>query len=238
MSLYEHLAELRKRLVICSAAIVVGAIAGWFLYSPVLNFMHGPYLNYCHHHPSKTLSCNLLARTPTEAFLTRLQLAFYIAVALAAPVWLWELWRFITPGLRKQEKQYVVPFVVSAMGLFAMGVAVAILVWPKALNWLIGVGGADVSSAFSIGSYVNLYLLVCLAFGGVFLYPIVVVFLMISGVVPTRKWRKWRRPAIVVLCAAAAIITPSNDPITFTAMAVPLIFFYEASILVGRLLKK
>jgi sec-independent protein translocase protein TatC len=238
MTLYEHIAELRKRLTICVAAIVVTAIAGWFLYIPLLRFMTTAYVSFCHHHPGRTVSCSLLARTPTESFLTRLQLSFYIGVALAAPVWLWEMWRFITPGLRKSEKRYAVPFVSSAVGLFAMGVAVAVLVWPKALDWLISVGGTNVSTAYSVSSYVNLYTLVCLVFGGVFLYPIIVMFLIISGVVPTAKWRKWRRPAIVVLCGVAAIVTPSNDPFTFAGMAVPMIIFYELCIIVGRLMKK
>jgi sec-independent protein translocase protein TatC len=238
MTLYEHIAELRKRLTICVAAIVLTAIAGWFLYIPVLRFMTTAYVSFCHHHPGRTVSCSLLARTPTESFLTRLQLSFYIGLALAAPVWLWEIWRFITPGLRKSEKRYAVPFVSSAVVLFAMGVGVAILVWPKALDWLISVGGTNVSTAYSVSAYVNLYTLVCLVFGGVFLYPIIVMFLIISGVVPTAKWRKWRRPAIVVLCGVAAIVTPSNDPFTFAGMAVPMIIFYELCIIVGRLMKK
>jgi sec-independent protein translocase protein TatC len=238
MTLYEHIAELRTRLFICVVAIVVTAIAGWFLYNPVLKFMTESYHSFCHHHPGRTVSCNLLARTPTEGFLTRLQLAFYIGIVLAAPVWIWELWRFITPGLKKNEKRYALPYLFAAVSLFSMGVALAVLVWPKALNWLISVGGTNVSTAYSISSYVNLYTLVCLVFGAVFLYPIIVVSLMITGVVPTAKWRKWRRPAIVVLCAVAAIVTPSNDPFTFAGMAVPMIVFYELSIILGRLLKK
>jgi sec-independent protein translocase protein TatC len=238
MTLYEHIDELRKRLLICVAAIVVTAVAGWFLYSPVVRFMSTAYVHFCHKHPGRTVSCNLLARTPTEGFLTRLQLTFYFAIALAAPVWLWEVWRFITPGLKKSEKRYAVPFLASALTLFAMGVSVAVLVWPKALDWLISVGGSNVSTAYSISSYVNLYTLICLVFGTVFLYPIIVVFLMISGVVPSRKWRKWRRPAIVIICAVSAIVTPSNDPFTFAGLAVPMLIFYEISIIIGRVLKK
>jgi sec-independent protein translocase protein TatC len=238
MTLAEHLAELRRRLLICIAAVVVTAIAGWFVYKPVLDFMEHSYVTFCHKHPGKLLSCSLLARTPTEGFLTRLKLAGYLGIAMAAPVWLWELWRFITPGLKKNEKRYAVPFLLSALTLFAMGVSVAILVWPKALNWLIGVAGPGVQPAYSISSYVSLYTLICLVFGAVFLYPIIVVFLMISGVVPTTTWRRWRRVAIVVLCSVAAIVTPSNDPFTFLGMAVPMILLYEVSIVVGRLLGK
>ena len=162
----------------------------------------------------------------------------YIGLALSAPVWLFQTWRFITPGLKRNEKRYAVPFVLSAMSLFTMGVGMAIFVWPRALSWLIGAGGPGVAPLFSPSGYVNLYVLVCLVFGVVFLYPTIVVFLMVAGVVSSTKWRKWRRPAIVVLCGVAAVVTPSNDPFTFLGMALPMLLFYEISILVGRLLNK
>lgn len=238
MTLLEHLAELRRRVLISALTVVVATIAGWFLYLPVFHFMWHTYQSECLHHPKQFVSCSLVARSPTEAFTTRLKLATYIGVGIATPVWLWELWRFITPGLKKNEKRYAIPFVLSAIGLFAMGAGMAILIWPKALHWLTSVGGSGIAQANSPGPYVSLYLLVCLVFGLVFLYPIIVVFLMISGVVPTAKWRKWRRVAIVVLCSVAAIVTPSNDPFTFLGMAVPMIIFYEASILLGRILRK
>jgi sec-independent protein translocase protein TatC len=237
MTLLEHLAELRKRVLICAIAVVVTSIAGYFLYNPVLHFMTAPYRSFYKHHKDMITS-QLVISSPTEGFTTRLKVSMYIGTALAAPVWLWELWRFITPGLKKNEKQYAIPFVASACVLFAMGVTTAILVWPKALDWLISASGSSVAPLFSPSGYVHIYVLICLVFGAVFLYPIIVVFLMISGVVPSAKWRKWRRPAIVVLCGIAAVVTPSNDPFSFTALAVPMVLLYEASIVVGRLLHK
>jgi sec-independent protein translocase protein TatC len=237
MTLFEHLAELRRRVLICALAIVVTSIAGWWLYNPVLHFMTEPYRSFVAHH-RHMITGELVTSSPTEGFTTRLKVSMYIGIALAAPVWLWEVWRFITPGLKKNEKQYAVPFLLSSLTLFTMGVITAILVWPKALDWLIGASGEGVAPLFSPAGYVNLYVLICLVFGVVFLYPIVVVFLMIARIVPSAKWRKWRRPAIVALCAVAAVVTPSNDPITFLGMAVPMLVFYELSILVGRLLKR
>jgi len=237
MTLFEHLAELRKRVLICATAIVVTSIAGYFLYNPVLHFMTGPYRSFYHHHKGLVTS-DLVISSPVEGFTTRIKVSLYIGLALAAPIWLWEMWRFVTPGLRRNEKQYAVPFVLSALFLFSLGVVTAILVWPKALDWLISASGSGVTPLFTPSGYVTLYLLVCLVFGVVFLYPIVVVFLMLARVVPSAKWRKWRRPAIVVLCAVAAIVTPSNDPFTFLGMAIPLVIFYEISILLGRLLKR
>jgi len=106
------------------------------------------------------------------------------------------------------------------------------------LTWLIDVSGTGVVPLFSPTRYFTLYVTMCLIFGLVFMYPLVVVFLEIAGVVPSTTWRRWRRPAIVIICLVAAVITPSSDPFSFIAMAVPMLVFYEASILIGRLMKK
>ncbi len=239
MTLFEHLAEMRNRLVICVAAIVVGAIVTWFLYDDIVRFMVRPYQDFLAHHQSKDVSKgNLITTGPLEGFTTRLKVSVYGGITLAVPVIFWELWRFITPGLYKNEKRYIIPFVASGVVLFAGGVTTAILVFPKALTWLIDVSGPGIVPLFSPSRYITLYVAMCVVFGVVFMYPLVVVFLQLAGVVPSATWRRWRRPAIVVICLVAAVITPSSDPFSFMAMAVPMVIFYEASILLGRLLKK
>jgi sec-independent protein translocase protein TatC len=239
MTLFEHLAELRTRLVISIGAVIVTTVVAWFFYGDVVHFMTHPYREYLAHHPSKDVSKgNLVITGPLEGFTTRLKISVYIGIGLAAPVLFWELWRFITPGLHKNEKRYVVPFVLGAVLLFTLGVTTAILVFPKALDWLINVSGPGVATLFSPGRYFSLYVAMCLVFGAVFMYPLVVVFLELAGVVPSARWRKWRRPAIVVMCLVAAVITPSSDPFSFLAMAVPMLLFYEVSIVIGRALHK
>jgi sec-independent protein translocase protein TatC len=91
---------------------------------------------------------------------------------------------------------------------------------------------------FSPSRYFTLYTAMCVIFGAVFMYPLVVIFLELTGVVPSARWRKWRRPAIVLICLVAAVITPTSDPFSFTAMAIPMLIFYEVSILIGRVLHK
>jgi sec-independent protein translocase protein TatC len=239
MTLLEHLAELRNRLLISVIAIFVFAVAMWFLYDHVIHFMEEPYRNFVRHHKDKSVSGgNLVTTGPLEGVSTRIKICGYGGLTLAAPVWLWEVWRFITPGLHKNEKRYIVPFVTSAVVLFAMGVTVAILIFPKALQWLIDVGGTGVVPLFSPSKYFTLYALMCVIFGAVFTYPLFLVFLEIAGVVPSATWRRWRRPAIVVICLVAAVITPSSDPFSFLAMAIPMLVFYEASIILGRILHK
>jgi sec-independent protein translocase protein TatC len=239
MTLMEHLTELRRRLIICVIAITIGTIIAFFLYDQVIHFISGPYRSFTSKHPSKNITNgNLVVTGPLEGFSTRLKVSGYLGLFFASPIVLWELWRFITPGLHKREKRYAIPFIASALLLFSIGVTVSVLVFPKALDFLISVGGKDVAPLFGPQKYVSLYILACAIFGLVFLFPIVLVFLMISGAVPSTKWRKWRRPAIVIMAVVAAVATPSNDPYSFTAMAVPMVVFYELSILVGRLLKK
>lgn len=239
MTLFEHLAELRRRVIISVLAVVAGTIIGWFVYNHLLHFMLEPYSSFARHHQHKSISNGQLVTSgPLEGFTTRLKVSCYTGIALASPVILWEIWRFITPGLHKNEKRYAVPFVLSAVALFCLGIATAVLVFPKALDWLISVSGSGVVPLFTPSKYFTLYVGMCLVFGVVFLYPILLMFLMLTGVVPSARWRKWRRAAIVVIAAVAAIATPSNDPFSYLALGIPMYIFYEASILLGRILKK
>ncbi len=239
MTLFEHLAELRNRLIVAFIAVAVMTIISWFFYGSAIHFMREPYCNFIHHHQHKSLSgCNLVTNGPLEGFTTRLKISAYAGLALSTPVLFWELWRFITPGLKDSEKRYAVPFVSSAVVLFAAGVTTSVLVFPKALTWLIDVSGPGVVPLFSPSKYFTLYVTLAVVFGAVFMYPIVLVALELTGVVPSAKWRRWRRPAIVIICGVAALITPSSDPFSFLAMAVPMLLFYEISIMVGRVMHK
>jgi sec-independent protein translocase protein TatC len=239
MSLMEHLTELRRRLVISLVAVVIGTLAAFFLYNWVLGFITHPYHQYALHHPNRDLTKgNLVTLGPLEGFSTRLKVSGYLGIFLSSPIVLWEIWRFITPGLHRNEKRYAIPFIVGSIVLFSMGVTVSVLVFPKALDFLISVSGNNVTPLFSPQRYVNLYVAMAAIFGLVFCFPVVLVMLEISGAVPSKKWRKWRRPAIVVMTVVAAVATPSNDPYSFVAMAVPMVIFYELSIIIGRIMKK
>lgn len=239
MTLVEHLSELRKRIIICILAVVIGTLIGFFLYNAVISFIAHPYHVFALKHPGKALgNGNLVVTSPLEGFATRLKVSSYLGIFFASPVLFWELWRFITPGLHKHERRYAVAFVASAVLLFSMGVGVSILVWPRALDWLISIGGANISTLFSPSKYISLYVAAAAIFGVVFLFPVVLVALEVVGLVPSKKLRKIRRPAIVGIAFLACVATPSNDPYSFMAMAVPLYVFYELAIIVGRILKK
>jgi sec-independent protein translocase protein TatC len=239
MTLVEHLSELRLRVVVSVVAVVAGGVVVWFLYDPIIRFMLHPYHQYLAAHPAKDISHgSLVTSGPLEGLTTRLKVCAYGGILLAAPVILWHLWRFVTPGLYRNEKRYILPFVAAAVVLFAGGVATALLVFPKALTWLINVSGPGVVPLFSPSRYFSLYMAMCLIFGAVFMSPLLLVFLQLVGVVPSTRWRKWRRPAIVMICIMAAVITPSSDPFSFLAMAVPMLILYEVAIVVGRVMGK
>jgi sec-independent protein translocase protein TatC len=232
MTLVEHLTELRRRLIISAIALAVGAGIAFLLYNPILSFLSGPYHSISHGHNK------LIVTDPLEAFATRLKIAAWAGLFFASPVVLWQLWRFITPGLHPKEKRYAIPFIAASVLLFLMGAAVALITLKPALQFLKSVGGTDLDPFYRAGPYLSLVMLMIVAFGVAFEFPILLVFLELAGVVPSQRLRKWRRPALVIIVAVAAVITPSQDPYSLFAMAVPMYIFYEAAILIGRILKK
>ena len=172
-------------------------------------------------------------------FTTKLKVVAFLGLVLALPIVLFQLWRFITPGLTQRERKYAIPFVVTSMFLFAMGGFFAFLTLPKGLAFLLGFAGTThIELVLSTGKYLGFVMLLILAFGAAFEFPLILVSLTIVGVVSSRQLRDWRRYALVVIAIVAAVITPSQDWFTMTALMVPLIIFYELSILVARLLKK
>ena len=237
MTLVEHLTELRRRIVICAIAIAVGAIVGFLLYNRILHLLSHPYAEVTKKRCPPN-GCNLVATDPLAPFIVRLKVSTYSGLVIALPVVLWQLWRFITPGLNPKEKRYAIPFILSSIVLFVVGGAVAWLTFPKALDFLIKIGGGDISTFFTADKYLTFISLMIVAFGVSFEFPVVLVFLMLARVLKTSTLRKYRRHAVVGITAFAAVITPSQDPYSLFFMAAPMYLFYEGSILIGRMLKR
>lgn len=233
MTVVEHLTELRRRLIISLVAIAIGGIICFVFAPQIISFLVEFYKNSTADTPNK-----LIFTGPLDAFATRLKVATYGGIVLALPVWLWELWRFITPGLHPTEKRYAVPFLFASLFLFACGAVVAFLTLQPALNFLLKIGGSDLRPLLTADKYISLVSLMIVAFGISFEFPVVLVFLLIARVLTTAQLRHWRRYAAVFIVTFAAVITPSQDPYSLFAMAVPMYLFYEASILVGRFLKR
>jgi len=226
MTIWEHLAEFRTRLIRSVVAILVGMVIGFFLYHYLLEFLKQPYSEL-------TGRQDFLALDPLEPFATRLKISAYVGIVIAMPVLLWQIWRFVTPGLYPHEKRYAVPFVVSAMVLFIFGAAIAYWTLNPALQFLQQMGAGQVESFYTVDNYVTLIAYMMLAFGLGFEFPVLLVALQIAGVLTPRKLMGWWRQALVVIAVVAAVITPSGDPISMMALAVPMYVFYGMSIVIG-----
>jgi sec-independent protein translocase protein TatC len=239
MTLLEHIAELRHRIVVCALTVFVGAIVVYFLYDHVLNFFLHPYCQILKSNPrSSPGRCTLTVSNPLDQLTERLKVSFFGGCAIALPVLLWQLWRFITPGLHPNEKRYAVPFTLVSVVLFVLGGFVALQTFPLALRFFHAVGGKDVSTLYAPDPYLKLVMLMIVAYGVAFEFPVVLVGLQLSGILTSQRLRKNRRGAIVGVTLFAAIFTPSSDPISMFAMAIPMYVFYEGSIITGRILKK
>lgn len=242
MTLVEHLEELRYRLVVCFIAIAVGAAVGWFLYPPVVDLLREPYCETVRNLPPANRPpgpgrCSFYYQGAIDPVLVKLKIVAFLGIALALPVILFQLWEFIVPGLTRHERRLVVPFIASSMVLFALGVSVAYLTLPRALHFLFGFAGAGFAPLLTGDKFLGFVVLVGIAFGLSFELPILLIFLGLAGVLSSRRLRSWRRYSVLGIAVFAAVITPSQDPWTMLALMIPMVLFYEAAIIVLRLMK-
>jgi sec-independent protein translocase protein TatC len=233
MTLGEHLGELRRRVVVTVISFALAAIAAFVLYPHILSFLKAPYC-----HVVGPRHCVLYITAPLDGLALRIKLASYGGLFLSSPVILWETWRFVTPGLSRNEKRYAVPFVSASLVLFAGGIVIAYVVFPHALQWLGSIGGPSLKQIYNPNQYLGLMVALMLVFGLTFEFPVVLVSLELVGVLQPAKLSSWRRWAIVLIVLFAAIITPTGDPFSMLALAVPMYVFYEVSILLGKLLHR
>jgi len=225
MSLVDHLAELRRRIAIALVAVTAGTVAGFVLAPRILDVLKAPYG-----------SDPLILLAPGEGFFIYLKIALVTGVILGMPVILWQLWRFISPGLTREERRMARPWVPLALVFFVLGVTIAYLVLPYAVAFLgsFGQEGA-LRNAWTADGYFGFVAMMFLAFGLVMEYPIVLVLLSKVGIVTSDRLRSSRRIVIVVIAVAAAMITPGGDIISPLALGVTMYLLYELSIFLVRI---
>ena len=241
MTLLDHLEELRSRLIVVLIALAFGAVPAWFIYDPLIELLTGPYCDFLTDNPAFNPfpgECKLYFSAVTDAFTIKLRVVLYLGLVLALPVILYELWMFIVPGLTSRERRYAVPFIGSSLVLFAAGAVFAYLSLPRGLEFLLGFAGEDVAPLLFFDRYFTFVIFVILAFGVSFLLPVLLVFLEMVGVLSPETLGSWRRWAILAIVVFAAAITPTGDPMTLTALALPMYLFYEAAIIIGRILRR
>jgi sec-independent protein translocase protein TatC len=218
--------------LVCAAAFLIASVVAFIAYNPILAFLKHPYCQAAPHH------CAFYITGPLDGLSLRVKIAAYGGLFAASPVLLWELWRFITPGLNPKEKKYAIPFIVASITLFAVGCLVAYETFPHALKFLDSVGGPSLNQILDPTKYLSLIVLLMTVFGLTFEFPVLLVSLQVAGVLTPKQLSSWRRWAIVLIVVVAGVVTPSSDPFSMMALAIPLYIFYEASIVIGKILNR
>ncbi|MGH9668996.1 MAG: twin-arginine translocase subunit TatC [Terriglobales bacterium] len=227
MSFLEHLEELRRRLIYSLLSVAVGFGVAWSFADRIFNVMQRPLLEALRNHK---LDEKLVYLNPTEPFNLYLKVGMVAGLFLASPLVLYQVWLFISPGLYRREKRYILPFLVSTVGLFLAGGYFGYrLVYPAALDFLIGYGG-QFRPMITIGEYTDLFLTVILGLGLVFEMPVLIFFLALMGVVEAGfLWRNLRY-AVLVIFFLAAVLTPTTDIVNMCVFAAPMVGLYVLSI--------
>ncbi len=233
MSVLDHLRELRRRLILVVVFISIGAVLGWILYEPVLSFLKHPYCSVpaSHRYSANGQSCDLIYTGVLDGFTTRLKVAFITGTVFTAPLWLYQIWAFITPGLRKNERKYTLWFIASSSALFVAGMALAYIVLAKGLNVLLTSAGNGTQALLTVNAYLGFVTMMLLVFGAAFELPLLVVMANLAGVLPARLLVRSQRLGIFLIFLFAAVATPSTDPFTMIAMALPMVILFEFAIL-------
>ena len=236
MPVMDHLRELRRRVIVIVLIVAAGAVLGWYLYNPTIHFLEHPYchINYKHRFPGNDKEhCALIYTNVLDGFTTRLKVSVISGAVFTGPLWLYQIWAFITPGLRAKERKYTIIFILASTVLFAAGVSLAYVVLSKGLSVLVSAAGSGTQALLTVNSYLSFVTLMLVIFGAAFELPLLVVMANFAGVLPSRILRKTQRIAIFLIFLFAAVATPSTDPFTMCAMAVPMVILYEGAVFVA-----
>lgn len=246
MSLMEHLFELRKRLGLAVLGILLGGIVGFIWYTvgiprwgipPLGELLIRPYCDVSSppRIPNGPTGCSLVAITPFSIVGVRFKAAFMVGLILSSPMWLYQLWSFVTPALYDRERKFAKAFAGTASLLFVLGAAIAYAVIPEGLKVLLGFGGNSTVAQLTPDSYYSFLVSLLVIFGLSFEVPLILVMLNFAGVIKGAQLAKSRRYAIFGMVVLAALVVPGNDPITMSALALALAVLYEVAVQVTKM---
>jgi sec-independent protein translocase protein TatC len=229
MSMIEHLEELRRRLIQVVICVLAAAVLGFFVSGSVLDLLRTPL-------PDEY--ANLYFTNPADAFSAQLKIAGFLGIAVAMPVILFHVWRFVTPGLTPGERRFVWPVLIAGLLLFALGVTVGFIVIPYALNFLLGFARPGLEPLLTVDGYIGFVTTMLLAFGLVLEFPVILVGLARVGVLSHRRLAAQRRWAILAIVLFAIVLTPGGDPISPLILSGVMFLLFEGSLLVIRLIRR
>ena len=238
MTLIDHIRELRNRMFWASIGLVGGLIVGFILSDWVFHLLEKPYCNL----PSSwsrradgTQYCDFLVLGVGDGLIIRLKIALWVGIIVGAPVWLYQLWAFIAPGLHRHERKWAYIFVSIAAPLFATGAVLAYEVVGHSLSFIMSAGVLGEPTKLEVGSYLNFVTSMLLLFGGAFEFPLILLMLNFTGVVSARRLLSWWRVVIFLSFAFAAIATPDPGPFGMTLLATCMVLLYLIAVGIGFL---
>jgi sec-independent protein translocase protein TatC len=223
MSLGGHLKELRNRLFISAGFILAGTIIGWFIYNPVFQILQKPIVDLA---SQKGISATINFGSVVSAFDVQLQVSIFLGVLLASPIWLFNLWAFITPGLKKRERRFTLAFVFTALPLFLVGCYLAWVSLPGFVSTLIAFTPEGSANVINASEYILFTIRILLVFGIAFVLPVVLVLLNFAGLLTAKSILKSWRLAVFIIAVVAALATPVADPMSMLLVMIPLILLY------------
>ncbi|HEU4753178.1 MAG TPA: twin-arginine translocase subunit TatC [Armatimonadota bacterium] len=230
MELWEHLAELRSRLIRAALYVVIGMVIAWCFYPQIFNLLFAPMRPLFHQHPS----WKPVFHTITEGFMVQLQVSLVSGLIIAVPLITTEIWGFVAPGLTSTERRVFYLVVPLSLLFFALGIVIGYLVMYPTVQWFGSFIPDDAQLLQSPLTYIVFMVKMVLAFGLCFQLPMVLMFLGYIGMVTSRVLVQQWRAAVVACCVLGAVATPSQDPLSMALMSVPLVLLYIVSIFLVR----
>ncbi|CCH77711.1 Sec-independent protein translocase protein TatC [Nostocoides japonicum T1-X7] len=238
MSLAEHFRELKRRVLIACLAIALGAVVGWVLYDDVYRLLTQPLTDYIAAHPERAGDIKLTLAGLTTGFSLHLSIGLFVGVIISSPVWLYEIWAFIVPGLTRKERRISLAFIGASVPLFLAGILLAHRSLPLVIGVLLDFTPNGAANFQELSTYFSFVTRFSLGFGFAFLLPIFLVALNMIGILPVRAMiRSWRVATFLIFCFAAMMM-PTPDPYSMMLLAVPLVVLFWAAIGVSALIQR
>ena len=214
MPLMDHLRELRNRVVKIALAVLVGAGASWAFYNRIWSFLQEPYCRAVNGCQLNKFGHTLFYSGVTDGFYLHLKVSIIAGAVITSPIWLYQLWAFIAPGLYSREKRWTYLFIGTAVPLFGLGCFFAYLAMSRGLNFFIGMSGGGLTALFTADSYLGYWIAMIIGFGLCFEVPLFLVILNLARVITHERFKKWRKVIIFLVFVFAGIASPSPDPLT------------------------